>query len=100
MMTWKCGFKFKLFDWSSVLEGGSLRRADPKPFLRDPLPVSPHSFHSIPHWEEACVHRYGHIIPHTYIHILFHILFHYSLLQNIEFSSLYYIALYCPAQAE
>ena len=69
MMTWKCGFKFKLFDWSSVLEGGSLRRADPKPFLRDPLPVFPHSFHSIPHWEEACVHRYGHIIPHTYIHI-------------------------------
>ena len=39
MMTWKCGFKFKLFDWSSVLEGGSLRRADPKPFLRDPLPI-------------------------------------------------------------
>ena len=52
MMTWKCGFKFKLFDWSSVLEGGSLRRADLKPFLRDPLPIFPHSFHSFSPWYE------------------------------------------------
>ena len=69
MMTWKCGFKFKLFDWSSVLEGGSLRRADLKPFLRDPLPIFPHSFHSIPQKEESCVHRCGHIIPHTHIQV-------------------------------
>ena len=108
--------------WEDPLEEGmetdSSILAWRSPWTEKPGRLQSIGSHRVGHdWSNlACMHSHGRFIKlywfllyskmiqfsqtHTYIHILFHILFHYSLLQNIEYSSLCYIALYCPAQVE